>query len=296
MKILVILGPSSHGEWDIKYPDNFRNDPIIQAWQRFDAKNSNYEIVGGACPDPIPAKDVDVVVEYEARKNIHNAGIDKMKCLKVFHVQDTVFYPDWHNFLAPKFDLVICAQRNAERLINHPNKVFIPSGFDPFKMYKIDIIPKLYDIGLITSPRDYDYRKSYLEKLPEDIKWNIWTKINPNEMGYALNQCYMGLNVSSTGTEDMLAYRICETLACGLLLITDRLKNNILEEFYEENVHYLGYEKENYEEFVEKVVWVKEHKEEAEEIRKKGYERVQEFTWDKHVEKIVEVIRRNVEN
>ena len=294
MKILVVLGPTSHNEWNVKYPDNYRNDPVIQAWQRFDARNSEYEIVGGSCPAPIPDKNIDAVIEYEARRNIHNAGIDKMKCLKVFHVQDTVFYPDWHNFLAPKFDLIICAQRNAEQLIKHSNKVFIPSGFDPFKMQKIDVIPKLYDIGLITSPRDYDYRKSYLEKLLENIKWKIWTKVNPNEMAFALNQCYMGLNVSSTGTEDMLAYRICETLACGLLLITDRLKNNVLEEFYDEGVHYLGYEKGNYDEFVEKVKWVKENKEEAEEIRKKGYERVQEFTWDKHVERIVKAINENI--
>ena len=294
MKILVVLGVTDHKEWGIGYPDNYMNDPVIQAWQRFGARNADIEIIGGTCPGMLPTNKVDAVIEYEARKHIHNAGIDKFKCLKVFHAQDTVFYPEWHNFLAKSFDMIVCAQRNADRAIKHPNKVFIPSGFDPFKMKRIEVIPKIYDIGLISSKRDYDYRKGYLDKLPDGIRTNIWTGVNPNEMAYALNQCYMGLNVSSTGTEDMLAYRICETLACGLLFVTDRLKNNILDEFYEDGVHYLGYDKDDYAEFIKKVVWVKENPAEAEKIRIAGYERVQDFTWDRHVEKIMDAIKKEI--
>ena len=47
---------------------------------------------------------------------------------------------------------------------------------------------------------------------------------------------------------------------------------------------------------MKKVVWVKENPKKAEVIRLNGYERVQDFTWDRHVERIVDAMKKEIKD
>jgi len=294
MRIMVCLGRHKHGEWERTYPENYRNDPVIQAWQRFQAKNPQHSIVGYDNVSPNPSGKFDIIVQYENHKHVYNPHIQskhKYKdAYKVFYVQDTVRYPDIHKHIAKNFDLVFCSQRNCYKVLeDHPNRVFYPMGIDPFKIFKIKDFPKMYDIGLVSGMKDYEYRSSYL-KYVEDIASGVfWTGINPNDLGSYYNLVKIGLNLSTRGTWDMIAYRTLEVMGSGALLITNRLNKGILEELYDENVHYVAFDDGNYDEFKEKVKYYLANEKERETIANRGYKLVHEkYTWDMQVKKIVE--------
>jgi len=302
MKILVCFGRTVHGQWDIKYPNNFLNDPIIQAWQRYQAKNPQHEIIGYDNVSELPKAQIDVIIQYENHKHVYNPHIIKnshhfSNAYKVFCVQDTVRYPDTHIHLAKHFDMIFSNQRNAEAVLKpyHNNIVFYPMGIDPYKIFKIDKFPKQYDIGLVSGMKDFVYRSSYL-KYVEDIAIGMfWTGINPNYLGFFYNSCKIGLNLSTRGTYNMIAYRTLEVMGSGSLLITNRLNKGILEELYTEDVHYVAFDDGNYDEFRDKVKYYLYNTEEREKIAQEGCKLVHEkYTWDIQVEKIVEVIEFNV--
>ena len=289
MRILVCLGRTAHGEWQKKYPDNLRNDPVIQAWQRFQTKHPEHEIIGHDNVSPPPTLDVDIIIQYE---NHHHAYQDKIikhiGPYKMFYVQDTVRYPDIHKHLAKYFDSVFCSQRNAYQVLENFHRHFWPMGIDPYKIYKINKFPKMYDIGLVSGMKDYIYRNRYLEHVKDIAKGVFWTGINPNDLGLFYNLCKIGLNLSTRGTWDMIAYRTLEVMGSGSLLITNRLNKGIMEELYTENEHYIAFDDGNFDEFKEKVQYYLSHEEERNTIAEAGYNLVHEkYTWDRQVEEII---------
>jgi hypothetical protein len=299
MKILVCLGRTKHGEWDKKYPNNLRNDPVIQAWQRYQMLHSEHEIIGYDNVSENPQGDFDAIIQYENHKHIYNPHIFSSlhhykKAYRVFYVQDTVRYPEIHQRMSKHFDLIFCSQRNAFQSIEHPNKVFYPMGIDPYKIFKINKFPKMYDIGLVSGMKDFEYRNSYLKYVEDIAKGVFWNGINPNDLGYFYNLCKIGLNLSTRGTWDMIAYRTLEVMGSGSFLITNRLNKGILEELYEENVHYVAFDDKNYDEFREKVQYYLNHNEEREQIAAAGYKLVHEkYTWGRQVEEIIKSILIN---
>jgi hypothetical protein len=163
-KILVCFGRTAHGQWDKNYPDNTMNDPVIQAWQRYQYRHSEYEIIGYDNVSDLPKIKIDVIVQYENHRHVYNPHIIKSNhhypgAYKVFYVQDTVRYPQNHISLSKNFDMIFASQRNAEEVLKpyHNNIVFYPMGIDPYKIFKIKDFPKMYDL------RDYIwYERFYI--------------------------------------------------------------------------------------------------------------------------------------
>jgi len=297
MKILVCLGRTAHGEWEKKYPDNLRNDPVIQAWQRFQTRYPEHKIIGYDNVSDNPELNVDAIIQYENHRHVYNDKIIKLKGIyKMFYVQDTVRYPDIHKHLSKHFDSIFCSQRNAWQVLDeHPNKHFYPMGIDPYKIYKINKSPRPYDIGLVSGMKDYNYRTSYLNYVKDIASGEFWTGINPNDLGFFYNLCKIGLNLSTRGTWDMVAYRTLEVMGSGAFLITNRLNKGVMEELYTEDEHYVAFDDGNYDEFREKIKYYLENQDEREIIANNGYELVKsKYTWDRQVEKMVEAIEDDI--
>lgn len=304
MKILVCFGRTEHGQWELKYPDNNRNDPVIQAWQRYQARNPQHEIIGYDNVSRLSIKnEVDVIIQYENHRHIYNPHILDSKyhspnAYKVFYVQDTVRYPKLHINMAKNFDMIFSAQRNAEEVLKpyHHNIKFYPMGIDPYKIFKINgPFPKPYDIGIISGMKDYVYRTSYLNVVKDFAKNVFWSGVNSNDLGLFYNTCKIGLNLSTRGTWDMVAYRTLEVMGSGSLLITNRLNKGVLDELYTEDVHYVAFDDGNYDEFKNKVKYYLDNEDERESIAKAGHDLVHEkFTWDKQIEKIIEAIEGDI--
>ena len=298
MKILVCLGRTAHGEWERKYPDNLRNDPVIQAWQRFQTKHPEYIIIGYDNVSKISLSTIkpDIIIQYENHHHVYNQQIIKYPdCYKMFYVQDTVRYPEIHIYLAKNFDSVFCSQRNAYQVLKDFNRHFYPMGIDPYKIYRINKAPKPYDLGLVSGMKDFTYRNSYLDYVKDIAKGVFWTGINPNDLGFFYNLTKIGLNLSTRGTWDMIAYRTLEVMGSGSLLITNRLNKGILEELYVENEHYIAFDDGNYDEFRTKVKFYLENDEQRNIIAENGYKLVHEkFTWDKQVEEMVRVAKNDI--
>ena len=298
MKVLVCVGRTPHGEWEKKYPDNLRNDPVIQAWQRYQTQHPEHIIVGYDNVSKISLSTIrpDAIIQYENHHHVYNDQLIHYKdCYKMFYVQDTVRYPDIHLHLAKFFDSIFCSQRNAYQVLEKFPRHFYPMGIDPYKIYKINKSPKPYDIGLVSGMKDFTYRNSYLTHIQDIAKGVFWTGINPNDLGFFYNLCKIGLNLSTRGTWDMIAYRTLEVMGSGSLLITNRLNKGILEELYQENEHYIAFDDGNYDEFKEKIQFYLNNEDEMNHIADNGYKLVHEkYTWDKQIEKMMEAAQNDI--
>ncbi len=93
------------------------------------------------------------------------------------------------------------------------------------------------------------------------------------------NQAPIGLNWSSL--KDLTA-RVFELLGMGRLAVVNRVPD--LDKFFKDETHLVVFD--NLAEAVEKVVYYKEHPDEAEQIAQAGHEAVQAHTWDARIEQI----------
>lgn len=192
---------------------------------------------------------------------------------------------------AKHYDFVFAAQKEGALKLSKAlrKKVeWIPLACDPEIHKKLDI-DKKYDVGFVGS---YGGKNSEREKLLLEIKNkfpNSFIGAAPyTQMSEIYSASKIGINCSLNDDVNM---RIFEILSCGAMLITSRIKQNGLEELFEEGRHFKAYE--TAEELTALIEYYLKHDEEREKIALAGYEEaINKHTYKNRLKKIFEVIKQ----
>ncbi len=124
-------------------------------------------------------------------------------------------------------------------------------------------------------------------KLHKKFNLKVFNNVYGEEMAKIYSQAKIVFNKSAAGELNM---RVFETLSCGSLLITDRLKPEVgLEEIFQDKKHLVLYNNEN--DLLEKIDYYLKHETEREEIAFCGHKEVLEkHTYEHRIKKMLEAI------
>ncbi len=199
-------------------------------------------------------------------------GLEKLEIPIIWYAIDSHIH-QWHLFYANIFDITLFAQKifvEIEFNFSYSNiKKWFPLFCNPDIHKKLNL-PKIYDLSFVgtLNPDLNRPRVELIEKLRKRLK-NFYA--GTGEFVKIFNQSKIVLNQLAYND---INFRTFEALACGSLLLNERVKGNGFSELFKENHHLVCYEKGNVDEIIEKVNYYLKNNDEAEQIAKNGYEYV----------------------
>lgn len=155
---------------------------------------------------------------------------------------------------------------------------YLPYAFDPV-WHSPENQPPNYDVALIGL--HYDQRDKLVNAL-RGHGVSVYYDLGPcfDEARALYNQAPIGLNWSSL--QDLTA-RVFELLGMNRLAVVNRVPD--LDKFFEDGKDLVGFDSLG--EAVEKVLYYKDHPDEARAIADEGHLKVQDHTWDARVDEIL---------
>lgn len=183
----------------------------------------------------------------------------------------------WYKSVRPICDIFF----NMQNSYKENSDEFLPYAFDPLVHYPLTI-PKEYDACLIGL--HYPNRNEWVERLRAGgVTVNYRIGDIYDEYRHENAKASIGLNWSSLN--DITA-RVLEIMAMRMIPVINRLPDLDLFGF-EDGRHYLGFS--TMDEAVEKVVWAKEHPDQAKQIAVIAHNKVwsDENSYDDRVRKIL---------
>jgi len=158
-------------------------------------------------------------------------------------------------------------------------------GFDPQAHYRMIGMEKIYDVSIVGNlnhdvQRERSQWLGRIAKLSERYNVRILTGLYGEEYTRVLNQSRITFNRSIRGEMNMRAY---EAPACGSLLFYER-ENQEVHDIYTDGEHCVLYGKEDLEELVDHYLTCDE---ERERIIEAAYERVQNYSYEMQLERLL---------
>ncbi len=239
-----------------------RDCDIPLPWGKVSAAEALAELPSGWRPD--------LVIWIDAGPEFQLLNLDKFGCTTAcligdLHTGDS----DWrvkyarqfkHSFLMFNRDHIARFERSGSRAI------WLPAACDP-EIHRRFQVPKAYDVVFVgqTMPAWHKDRVRLLERLKKaGFDLCVDSKIL-EEMALLFSRGRLVFNRSLNGDLNM---RVFEALACGSLLITDRLPTEAgLEELFGDHRHLVLYDDDNLEELVAHYL---NNEQEREAIAKRG--------------------------
>jgi len=205
---------------------------------------------------------------------------------------------DSHQFLplqaekARYFDLVFCAQKSAAPYLG-PKAEWLPVGAS---LHEVDHhLERSIEVGFIGNifPGLHERRRQVIERLTLEIPgFSHHCNVFFEDKARLTSSMKIMVNVSLSNDVNL---RVFETLACGALLITDRLYDNGLEELFEDGKHLVTFETED--ELLAKIRYYLSHDAERTAIARAGQERVlSHFTQTHIIEHALHFMRQLAES
>lgn len=210
-----------------------------------------------------------------------------IKIPKYFWAIDTHQYLDLQKKKAQHFDVVLSAQKNAVSAFG-PKARWIPSGAS---LYEVDHgLRRTIDVGFVgnTSAPGHKKRLEMIDVLKREFpQFRHYQDIFTDEKARLVSRMKIMVNCSLNND---INFRVFETLACGALLITDKVNENGFEDIFQDGVHLVTYGSNQ--ELVEKVRYYLKNDAEREKIARAGQELVRsKFRHEKILEPILEELR-----
>ena len=175
------------------------------------------------------------------------------------------------------YDVIFCAQYLGvpEWQKKYKQVIWMPLGYDP-QVHKPSSQPihQKYDIGFVGSlgggggAGGMD-RKFILQELGERYPNTFMGKFPYLDIADIYTQSKIGFNFSIQNDINM---RIFEILACGALLLTNRIQDPMLEQLFKDREHLVIYE--NLKDLHEKIDFYLSHDDERNQIASQGHQRV----------------------
>lgn len=198
----------------------------------------------------------------------------------VAHIQtDPHVLKGFYEYPKQYSDICFCMQHN----YMEDGEYYLPYAFDPEIHFPMNI-QKEYDACLIGL--NYDHRASLINKLRMlNVRTFSTIGLIYDEYRIKYNQSRVALSWSSL--QDMPA-RVWEAFGMKLPLVTNRVPD--LSNWFVEGEHYLGFNDVN--EGVKQVLSLLAQPDKANEMAGNAYRKVVEnHTWDKRVEQILETVK-----
>ncbi len=199
-------------------------------------------------------------------------GLEKVEIPTVWYAVDSHIHP-WHLFYANIFDIVLFAQKQfleVEFKYSYPNiKKWFPLYCNPEVHKKLNL-RKEFDLCFVgtLNPKLNKPRVELMNKIKSKLE-NFYC--GEGEFVEIFNKSLIVLNQSANND---INFRTFEAMACGSLLLNERIAGNGFNELFKENYHLICYEKGNVDEIVEKVKFYKKNLDKAREIAENGYKYV----------------------
>lgn len=191
---------------------------------------------------------------------------------KVYWAIDTHQYLEAQVEKSKYFDLVFSAQKNALPYLG-PNTRWLPAGAS---IHEVDCqLDRSIDVGFVGNIFDglHKRRKNVVERLIKDVPgFKHYSNVFLDDKARLTSSMKIMVNVSLNND---INFRVFETLACGAMLITDKVFNNGMEELFEDGKHLVTFETED--ELIEKINYYISHDEERERIAKSGQRHVLKY-------------------
>ncbi len=203
----------------------------------------------------------------------------------IFWAIDTHIRPQWYLEKAADFDLVFCAQKKGAEFLRQNGVMarWCPLACDP-QIHRRHPVPKIFDISFVGNfgkrrfkrlywtPKDrrdvFTERKKLVALLKR--KYNLFTGnfyFDEMSLVYSLSRIVFNRSVK----EDM-NMRVFEALACGSLLLTDKIDGSGQDLLFKSKNHLVEYQSKR--DLLEAVSYYLTHAEERERIADAGRERV----------------------
>ena len=198
-------------------------------------------------------------------------GLEGLDIPLAWYTIDSHLHLHWHQSYAAVFDFVFVAQKDyvpsyewdrSRQIVK-----WMPLFCDP-RRDRFAPLPKLYDLSFVGMVNDrWKPERSQLlgalsEKIPIFISSGDYVTVF-NRSKVVLNQC----------AANDVNFRVFEALACGSLLLTEKVGNGF-EELFQDRTHLVMYEKGNIEQIVELARHYAAQEQERERIGHNGRETV----------------------
>jgi hypothetical protein len=211
---------------------------------------------------------------------------------KVFWAIDTHQFLTLQKEKAKYFDLVLSAQKNAVK--EFPGKSFwMPAGASIYERdNKVNRDIGCAFIGSIV-PGLHGKRKEIIDYLKINIPdFQCFSNVFLREKARLSSRIKIMVNQS---LRNDLNFRVFESMACGCMLITDKLTDNGLEDIFTERKEIVTFSLK--EDLKEKIQYYLSHEKELNEIARKGQEKVLKyFTHEKILKYIFNILFENLLN
>ena len=202
-------------------------------------------------------------------------GLEEIELPLGWYAIDSHLHHGWHRGYAAIFDCLFVAQRDyVPQYVRDPERQsvqWLPLCTFPVADLEHDL-PKQYDlsfVGNIHSPFNPE-RRAFIEavhaRYPLHLASGEFVSIF-TQSKMVLNQC----------VANDVNFRTFEAMACGSLLLMERVGNG-LEELFQDEVHLVLYEKGNVDQVIELADYYATHDHERETITRAGQQEVR----DKH--------------
>lgn len=191
--------------------------------------------------------------------------------------------------IAALFDYVFVAQRDhvsSYQTGPRQHAEWLPLACDPLIHKALDL-PRVYDVGFVGHIGRGDGRRAQLLKVIEkSFTLNNYRRpYSREEMVMIYNQSKITFNCAISNDVNM---RVFEAMACGSLLITDRIGNGLLD-LFQEGKHIVTYATPD--ELLERVAYYLEHDDEREKIARVGQAEVlTRHTYQRRARHILNVV------
>ncbi len=242
----------------------------------------------------------DVVIVLRGIKRYHTRGSQINIMWNISHPEkiDPDEYHDYdHIFVASNVFAQELQEKysiKAENLLQCTDPaLFYPDTSQIEDNMKTDILYVANSRGVMRKSVEYTMQKG----IPVTIYGTNWENLLPPGMirgNYILNEelrkYYSNCNIllndhwADMTEEGYISNRIFDALACGAIVLTDRVKG--IEQTFDEGLFYYG----NADELAEQTGWIREHMQEAKQMALKNSKKVLEnHTFDIRAERILEV-------
>jgi len=217
--------------------------------------------------------DADLIIVHESLGMRHIPhGIEKVCAPTVFYSIDVHLNLYWHREYAQLFDYVFVTQKNYLDQLKHNNAFWLPASIIPevFHDRHLDRVHDIVFVGTIDSNRSK--RMNIIQELQKRFDLKLFgtdpqMRISHAEMAKIYSQAKMVLNESILGE---ITFRTFEAMACGALLITERIDNG-LPDLFNDGVDLVMY---GVHDLINKVHYYLDHSDERMRIAACGIENI----------------------
>jgi SAM-dependent methyltransferase/glycosyltransferase involved in cell wall biosynthesis len=242
----------------------------------------------------IKEKDIDILFDIEGGSNTLDFTFKRFP--KHITIPKAFWAIDTHQFLhlekekAKYFDVVLSAQRNV--LPEFGKKSFwMPAGASIYEQdYHVKRDINCAFIGSIV-PVLHRERKVIIEYLKTQIQgFQHFNNVFLREKAKLASRIKIMVNQS---LRNDINFRVFESMACGCMLITDKIKQNGFEDIFKDGEDLVTFETK--EELKDKILYYLKNDEKREEIAKRGQEKVLTyFTHEKILKYIFNIFAENL--